>query len=122
MNDGWRELSANEAEVIRKMTSKVSSQFTYEPKKYIGKLIDEFGSLALRRREEAEDPVLANVMPLVSAYFDDDNNKDTMGPFVHLIIFWDGSLLRELQIYRDDGGIVRKEILADDLFEITPEG
>ncbi len=122
MDNGWRELSTCEIEVIKRMTGEVSSQFTFEPNLYVGKPIDEFGSLALCRREDTRKAKLTNTKALVSAYFDDDNNKDIMGPLVHLIIFWNGVSLRELQIYRDDGGLVRRKISPEELFDITPEG
>lgn len=35
--------------------------------------------------------------------------------------YLDRSSLRELHLYRDDDGIIRKQILAGDLFEIIPE-
>ena len=52
-NEGWRQLSVNETEVIHRITMAVASQFTYEPQIYLGKLIDDFGSLALSRRGES---------------------------------------------------------------------
>lgn len=62
------------------MTGEVSSQFTFEPNLYLGKTIDEFGSLALCRREDTRKVKLTNTKAPVSAYFDDDNNKEIMGP------------------------------------------
>ncbi|MEZ0168624.1 hypothetical protein [Microvirga sp. TS319] len=66
------------------------------------RVIDEFGSLMIQPAEGAPIWPLDYSGPLVTAYQADFHTTD-IGPFINFILFVERGVMKELQIYRDDG-------------------
>jgi hypothetical protein len=82
---------------------------------YEASQINEWGSIALRIAND-ETNVGTEMRAIASAYFDDDNQKEIIGPLVNLILFHRNGVLCELQIYRDDDSALRRPINPEELF------
>ncbi|CDZ57392.1 DUF6984 family protein [Neorhizobium galegae] len=120
MGDGrdWRSLTDNEKRVVRNLLGDDLAQPSWEINGYVAREIDEYGSLALTPHDERTSPENGRILPVASGYFDDDNQKDVMGPMVELILFEQNNVLCELQIFRSDGSPMKKEIDPDGIFLI----
>ncbi|CDN49209.1 DUF6984 family protein [Neorhizobium galegae] len=114
----WRSLTDNEKRIVKNLLGDELAQPSWEINGYFAREIDEYGSLALMLHNERTSPENGRMRPVASGYFDDDNQKDVMGPMVELILFEQNNVLSELQIFRSDGSPMKKEIDPDGIFLI----
>ncbi|OCJ18010.1 hypothetical protein A6U87_03615 [Rhizobium sp. AC44/96] len=118
----WRELTAAEKRIIERLVRNASQGEippAWDVEQYRAAEIDTFGSLQLKPRDKADFAADMPIHPVASAYFDDKELADPYGPLVDILLFQSEGLLRELQIYRSDGGVILREIDADAMFLVT---
>lgn len=117
MQDDWRTLTDTEKRIIGKLLSGIDTRPSWDIQAYVGREIDEYGSLLLSR---GDNQPASDMTPrlLASGYFDDDNQKAILGPMVEIILFEKNGVLSELQIFRGDGAPLKREIEPDRIFMI----
>jgi hypothetical protein len=73
--------------------------------------LDEFGSIEIKCHQ---DDVTNSVHgPFVTGQQEDIDTLPNFGPYINYIIFVDNGRLSELQIYKDDGSVIRQKVDPD---------
>lgn len=114
MENTWRSLNSNEIEIINRLISISGDEINYDLEKYRCKTIDDYGSISLRN--DAELTGNEHMSILCSGLFNDGDHQDGNGPHVNIILFHQKGSLRELQIYKEDSQIIKKDIVADQIY------
>lgn len=117
MRDDWRSLTDTEKRIVRKLLSGIDTRPSWDIRDYVGREIDEYGSLLLSRGDSQPTSDMTPRL-IASGYFDDDNQKAILGPMVEIILFEKNGALSELQIFRSDGSPLKREIEPDKIFMI----
>lgn len=112
----WRNLTNTETELLQALLARLDTDKFGSADNYIALSIDELGSIALRKSNSKESPIVQEMRPLISAYFDDDNQRETLGPLVNIILFQSRGSLCELQIFRSDGSKPKRGIIPSEIF------
>lgn len=115
MQVDWRGLTEIEKRIIKRLLVGTETPISGDISGYVGREIDEFGSLALMLRGGSRSAEDAGPRMVASAYFDDDNQRALVGPMVEILLFATGGVLSELQVFRSDGAPLKRPIDADEL-------
>lgn len=117
----FRKPSDVEVQILRKMTELSIPHITDLVSQISAaqvRTIDQFGSIEFEidcslRADVPDGPILNAIQP----------DRDTIkgyGPFINYILFVKDGLIRELQIYKDDGGVIRDVFDATKISEVFP--
>jgi len=114
----WRDLTDREQRCIESLLDATNWADVWKIREIIGRVLDEYGSLALTTRGAWTDPDL-KTSPIISAYFADDDGEGI--PVGEILLFEKDGFLTELQIYRGDGLPLKGDFDPKRIFMIRQE-